>query len=49
MNECNTRLTKTAIHMWELGLLKFLYMKGILNEEEYNGIRLIAETENSSG
>lgn len=31
-----------AVHFWEIGMLLFLYEKGIITEDEYNGIRRIA-------
>lgn len=41
MDKHNQTIIK-AIYYRELGLLRFLYEKGILTEEEYHGIRKIA-------
>ena len=38
----NKQLIEKASYYRELGLLQFLYEKGILTEDEYHGIRKIA-------
>ena len=43
MNERQQQTISDAVFYWELGLLRFLYSKGILTEQEYNGILAIAE------
>lgn len=35
-----------ACYFWELGLLHFLFEKGVISEEEYTGILKIAEEQN---
>ena len=37
------KIKEQAIKFIELGLLRMLYIKGILSEEEYDGIRKVAE------
>ncbi len=39
----NQYVKEQAIKFIELGLLRMLYIKGILSEEEYDGIRKVAE------
>jgi len=43
MTERKQQTISEAVQAWELGLLRFLYDKGIITEEEYLGIRKIAE------
>ena len=43
MNEIQKKTAAKAVYFRELGLLRFLYTKGILTENEYLGIRRIAE------
>lgn len=43
MTERQKQTVSEAIEMWEIGLLKFLYDKGIITQEEYFGIRKIAK------
>lgn len=45
MEEKQQQIKIAAIKAWELGFLHFLYAKGILTEEEYNGIMNIADEE----
>lgn len=42
MTERQKQTVSDAVFVWELGLLRFLYEKGILTEEEYHGIYKIA-------
>lgn len=39
----NQYVKEQAIKFIELGLLRMMYIKGILSEEEYDGIRKVAE------
>lgn len=43
MNERQRQTIQNAALIWELGLLRFLYDKGVLTDTEYDGIRLIAK------
>lgn len=43
MNERSKQTSEKAAHFWELGILKFLRNKGFLTEDEYQGIKQIAE------
>lgn len=43
MNEKKAQTIQTAAYYWELGLLRFLYEKGVISEKEYMGIQKIAE------
>lgn len=43
MTERQQQTVSEAIETWEIGLLKFLYDKGIITQEEYFGIRKIAK------
>ena len=43
MNERQQQTISDAVFYWELGMLRFLYSKEILTEQEYNGILAIAE------
>lgn len=38
-----TLAIEKAAYYWELGLLRFLFEKGILTEKEYSEIRKIAD------
>lgn len=42
MTDRQQQTVAEAVEAWELGLLHFLYDKGIITEEEYLGIRQIA-------
>lgn len=42
MTERQKQTVLDAVFVWEVGLLRFLYEKGILTEEEYAGIYEIA-------
>ncbi len=43
MTERKRQTIAEATQIWELGLLRFLYDKGIITEDEFFGIRRIAE------
>lgn len=43
MTERKRQSIAEATQIWELGLLRFLYDKGIITEDEFFGIRRIAE------
>lgn len=43
MNDRKEQMIAEAVQAWELGLLKFIYDKDIITEDEYLGIRRIAE------
>ena len=45
MTERQQQTVSDAIKAWEIGLLKFLYDKNIITEDEYLGIRRIAEAQ----
>ena len=47
MNEKKAQTIRTAAYYWELGLLRFLYEKGVISEKEYMGIQKIAEKQMS--
>lgn len=47
MTDKQRETIEKAIQIWELGLLLFLYEKGFLTEEEYGGIRRIAESKHA--
>lgn len=47
MNDRKQQTVSDAVHVWELGLLLFLFEKGIISEDEYLGIRQIAEEQHS--
>ena len=47
MTDKQRETIEKAIQLWELGLLLFLYEKGFLTEEEYNGIRRISESKHT--
>lgn len=39
------QITERAVFLWELGLLRFMFDKGVLSREEYSGIKRIAAGE----
>ena len=43
MTERAKQTAADAVFIWEIGMLKFLLCKGILNEKEYRGILEIAK------
>lgn len=43
MTERKQQTIAEAAQVWELGLLRFLYDKGMITEDEFLGIRQIAE------
>ena len=43
MTERHQQTVIEAIEAWEIGLLKFLYDKGIITQDEYFGIHKIAK------
>lgn len=42
------QITEKAVFLWEIGLLRFMFDKGVLSREEYSGIRRIAEEQAGS-
>lgn len=42
MTERQKQTVTDAVFVWEVGMLRFLYEKGILTKEEYTGIYKIA-------
>ena len=45
MTERAKQTAADAVFVWEIGMLRFLFCKGLLNEAEYKGILEIAERE----
>ena len=43
MNEKKAQTIQAATYYWELGLLRFLYEKGVISQKEYVGTQKIAE------
>ena len=43
MNDRKEQTIAETVQAWEFGLLKFIYDKGIITEDEYLGIRRIVE------
>lgn len=43
MTELQMKTSADAIFFWEIGMLRFLFEKGIISDAEYIGIKTIAE------